>query len=72
MAALVPAVFGEACLEEVVGEFACLGEAIHAFVDSDVDVVVVLHGVEFVFGDNFWWYEVEWDSHVLGAFHGGV
>jgi hypothetical protein len=49
-----------------------LREAIHAFVDADVDETVVDLGHQVVFFDDFGGNEIDGNTHVFGILHGGV
>lgn len=72
MSGLVVAVLGEAFGEEFVGKHAGLGQAVHAFIDADVDVAVVGKGEEIVFGKDLVGKKVDWDAHVFRSVHWSV
>lgn len=57
--------------EAIIGDFASLGKAVHAFANFDVHVVIVHKLVEIVLIHNSGRKHVDWDSHVLVAFHRG-
>ena len=69
---LVVAVFGKVGNEGVVGDAAGLGEAIHAFVDFDVNVTFVDEGFKIVEFKNCLRDERDRDHHELGTGHRGV
>jgi hypothetical protein len=72
VSALVIAMEGKVGNKGVVRNFAGLGEAIHAFPDSDIGMALVNKGAKFVlvkngFGDEGYRYH-----HVFVAVHGGI
>lgn len=56
--------------EPIVGNFAGLWEAIHAFTNLDVNVAIVDFVREVVLVHDCFGYEVDWDAHVLVLCHG--
>lgn len=55
VSALVVAVFAQTFSKKIIGETASLGEAVHAFVDANVDSAVMYNVFEFVLGYDLWW-----------------
>jgi len=71
--ALVVTFFGESLLEELVGNDAGLGEAVHSFPNFDVDPSVFVNQVpEVVFYDDLLRDDVEPEAHVFRIGHRGV
>ena len=60
------------CLEAVVGKYAGLGKAIHAFGDLHHDHVVVDEGGKSILFDYIAWDPFDGDPHVLVLRHGGA
>jgi hypothetical protein len=71
--ALVVSLFGESLLEELVGDDAGLGEAIHPFSNFDIDPSFVIDQVaEVVFDGDFFGDDVESEAHVFRFGHRSV
>ena len=71
--ALVVSFFGKSLLEELVGNDAGLGEAIHSFPNFDVDPSNFVNQVlEVVFYDDLFWDDVELEAHVFRIGYRGV
>jgi hypothetical protein len=71
--ALVVALFGQSLFEELVGNDAGLGEAVHSFSNFNVDPSFVIDQVpEVVFYDDFFRDDVESEAHVFRIGHWSV
>ena len=71
--ALAVTLFGKSLLEELVGNDAGLGEAVHSFPNFDVDPSVFVNQVpEVVFYDDLFRDDVESEAHVFRIGHRGV
>jgi hypothetical protein len=71
--ALVVTLFGKSLLEDLVGNDAGLGEAVHSFPNFDVDPSVFVNQVpEVVFYDDLFRDDVESEAHVFWIGHRGV
>jgi len=71
--ALVVTLFGQSLFEELVGDNAGLGEAIHAFANFNIDSSFVVDQVlEVVFDDDLFGDDVESEAHVFRIGHRSV
>ena len=69
---MVVSAFAEAFFEEIVGEYAGLGEAVDATTDLEVHPAVVGYGGEVVFGDELVGNVVDFDADVFIAVEWGA
>jgi hypothetical protein len=66
------AVFGEVCLEALVGKDAGLLQAMHALSNLDIHPSILVQVTQGVLVNDFGGHDLQRDVHVLVAGHGGV
>ena len=64
--------WGKQSLESIICKFSCLGQSAHAFANFHADTSVVDLVLEFAWLHDTGWEHVDWNSHVLIAFHRGA